>query len=191
MQLFKFFKTFLSFWIFGQQYYKNESIHQNSWHHSHKKQKDSLETQVVFVDIFAWTWNIWGRRKVNTSKQQKMVAFVKLFSENCFEAVLVNFCCYGLWCQCFRRLAQGYCWSSYATSLKQLAVYCLLIGDTSQVSVFSWQIKMNNLLHVGLILIISKVFTILCLLCLCRTGNSLVTFKTKQLSVSSFKWVTK
>ena len=191
MQLFKFFKTFLSFWIFGQQYYKNESIHQNSWHHSHKKQKDSLETQVVFVDIFAWTWNIWGRRKVNTSKQQKMVAFVKLFSENCFEAVLVNFCCYGLWCQCFRRLAQGYCWSSYATSLKQLAVYCLLIGDTSQVSVFSWQIKMNNLLHVGLILIISKVFTILCLLCLCRIGNSLVTFKTKQLSVSSFKWVTK
>ena len=191
MQLFKFFKTFLSFWIFGQQYYKNESIHQNSWHHSHKKQKDSLETQVVFVDIFAWTWNIWGRRKVNTSKQQKMVAFVKLFSENCFEAVLVNFCCYGLWCQCFRRLAQGYCWSSYATSLKQLAIYCLLIGDTSQVSVFSWQIKMNNLLHVGLILIISKVFTILCLLCLCRIGNSLVTFKTKQLSVSSFKWVTK
>ena len=33
---------------------------------------------------------------------------------------------------------------------------------------FSWQIKMSNLLHVGLILIISKVFTILCLLCLCR-----------------------
>ena len=27
---------------------------------------------------------------------------------------------------------------------------------------------MSNLLHVGLILIISKVFTILCLLCLCR-----------------------
>ena len=131
-----FLKTFLSFWNFGHQYYKNESIHQNSWHHSHKKQIDSLETQVVFVDIFAWTWNIWGRRKVNTSKQQKMVAFVKLFSENCFEAVLVNFCCYGLWCQCFRRLAQGYCWSSYANSLKQLAVYCLLIGDTSQVSVF-------------------------------------------------------
>ena len=27
---------------------------------------------------------------------------------------------------------------------------------------------MSNLLHVGLMLIISKVFTILCLLCLCR-----------------------
>ena len=41
-----------------------------------------------------------------------------------------------------------------------LAVYYLLNGDANQVSVFSWQIKMSNLLHVGLILIISKVFTI-------------------------------
>ena len=31
----------------------NESIHINSWHHSHKKQKDSLETQALFVDILA------------------------------------------------------------------------------------------------------------------------------------------
>ena len=50
-------KIFPSLWTFGQQYYKNESIHLNSWHHSHKKQKDSPETQVVFVDIFAWTSN--------------------------------------------------------------------------------------------------------------------------------------
>ena len=55
-----FYKYFLHFELLGQQYYKNESIHLNSWHHSHKKQKDSPETQVVFVGIFAWTWNIWG-----------------------------------------------------------------------------------------------------------------------------------
>ena len=73
----------------------------------------------------------------------------------------------------FRILAQGHCWRELcqltktanfkATPMKKhLAVYYLLIGDTSQVSVFfSWQIKISNLLHVGLILIISKVFTIL------------------------------
>ena len=27
----------------------NESIHLNSWHHSHKKQKESLETQFLFA----------------------------------------------------------------------------------------------------------------------------------------------
>ena len=32
---------------------KLESIHPNSWHHSRKKQKDSLETQVLYVDIEA------------------------------------------------------------------------------------------------------------------------------------------
>ena len=48
-----FHQYFLHFKLWGQQYYKDESIYLNSWHHSHKKQKDSLETQVVFVDIFA------------------------------------------------------------------------------------------------------------------------------------------
>ena len=55
-----FLKIFPSFWTFGQQYYKNESIHLNSWRHSHKKQKYGLETQVVFVDIVSWTWIIWS-----------------------------------------------------------------------------------------------------------------------------------
>ena len=48
MQLFIYFLNIsfiLNFWP------ANESIHLNSWHHSHKKQKDSLETQVLFVDI--------------------------------------------------------------------------------------------------------------------------------------------
>ena len=48
------------------------------------------------------------------------------------------------------------------------AVYYLLSGVTSLGFVFSLQIKMSNLLYVGLVLIISKVFTIFCLLCLCR-----------------------
>ena len=44
---------------------------------------------------------------------------------------------------------------------------------------FSWQIKMSNLLNVGLILIISKVFAILCLLCLCRNREYLGNFQNK------------
>ena len=79
MQLFIFFQNIsfiLNFWL-AKQYYNNEGIHLNSWHHSHKKQKDSLETQVVFVDIFAWTWNIWGSHTESTPKQQKMVAFMR------------------------------------------------------------------------------------------------------------------
>ena len=87
-------------------------------------------------------------------------------------------------CQCFwgsseaKISTQGHCWSysnslnsyfhSYTFETTYLAVYYRLIEDTYQVFVFSWKIKMSNLLHVGLILIISKVFIILCLLCLCR-----------------------
>ena len=78
MQLFIFFLIFPAFWTFSQQYYKNESIHLNSWHHSHKKQIDCLETVVILVDIFTWTWNIWGSRTENTSKQRQMVAFVRI-----------------------------------------------------------------------------------------------------------------
>ena len=28
--------------------------------HSHRKRKDSLETRVVLLIFFTWTWNIWG-----------------------------------------------------------------------------------------------------------------------------------
>ena len=87
-------KIFPSFWTFGQPYYKNESIHLNSWRHSRKKQIDSLETQVVFVDIFAWTWNIWvAVQKIHKNSQNGGLR-EELYSENDFEAVLVNFCCY-------------------------------------------------------------------------------------------------
>ena len=48
----------------------------------------------------------------------------ELLSENGFDAVLVNFCCYEYGANASeavqkRRLAQGHCWS-YANSLKQL-----------------------------------------------------------------------
>ena len=43
--------------------------------HSHKKLKDRLETRTI--DIFAWTWNIWHGLTENTSKQPKMVAYVR------------------------------------------------------------------------------------------------------------------
>ena len=39
------------------------------------KQKDGLEMQVVFVDIFIWIWNILDGRTENTSKQQKILVF--------------------------------------------------------------------------------------------------------------------
>ena len=28
------------------------------WHHSHKKQKDSLETQTVYIEIYLTSWNL-------------------------------------------------------------------------------------------------------------------------------------
>ena len=87
----------------------------------------------------------------------------------------------------FRRLVQGHCWS-YANSLTKLVLQLhhwknicrsslqpLLEIQARFLGFYSWKIKMSSLLHVGLILIISKVFTFLCILCLCRnrenTGN--------------------
>ena len=72
----------------------NESIHLNSWHHSHKNQKDSLETQVLLL-IFWLKLEIFGVAIQNTSKQQKIVVFVR----NCLVKMtlrlfLANFCCY-------------------------------------------------------------------------------------------------
>ena len=62
------FLIFRSFWTFGLQYCKNESIHLNSWNHSHKKQKDGLETQVVFVDILNY-FGVIVQRKHQNSEQ--------------------------------------------------------------------------------------------------------------------------
>ena len=44
-------RYFLHFELLASSTIKYESIHLNSWHHSHKKQKNSLETQVVLLSI--------------------------------------------------------------------------------------------------------------------------------------------
>ena len=91
----------------------------------------------------------------NTSKQQKMVAFERNCSvKMTFEGVLINFCCYEVYYSANAseavqkgRLAQArtlleLCqltnsyFHSYTYEKTYLAVYYLLIGDTSQVSVF-------------------------------------------------------
>ena len=54
-----FYKYFLHFELLASNTIKNESIHLNSWHHNHKKQKNSLETQVVLL-IFSLELEISG-----------------------------------------------------------------------------------------------------------------------------------
>ena len=72
-------KQFLYFELLASNSIKNESIHQNSWHHSHKKQKDGLETRValLIVSLELEILNIWHGRTENISKERKMVAFVR------------------------------------------------------------------------------------------------------------------
>ena len=143
------------FWTFGHQYYENESIHLNSWHHSHKKQRDGLGTHIVLVDIFTWTWNIWDSHTENTAIQTaKNGGFCEeLLSEDDFEAVLVNLRHHDYdanaseavqkistrtleLCQLTKTA------NIIATSMKK-HVYYLLIGDTSQVFVFFQDINKN------------------------------------------------
>ena len=71
---------------------KNESIHLNSWHHSHKKQKDSLETQVYFglnLKYLGWPYREYIKTAKNGSFCEELLS-----GEKTFEAVLANFCCY-------------------------------------------------------------------------------------------------
>ena len=109
-----------------------------------------------------------------------MVAFVR----NCVVAVLVDFCCYEYGanaseavhkirtrtplelCQLIKtaHFKAIHLWKNIFSSLLPPPYWRYKPGFCF----FSWQIKMSNLLHIGLILIISKVLTILCLLCLCR-----------------------
>ena len=71
-----------------------------------------------------------------------------------------------------------------ATPMKKRIQQCitgLLEIQTRFLFFLSWQIKMSNLLHAGLILIIGKVFTSLCLLCLCRNREYPGDFQSKKL----------
>ena len=92
-----FYKYFLHFELLASNTIKNKSIHLNSWHHNHKKQKNSLETQVVLL-IFSLELEISGvavQRIYTSNKTAKNGSFCEeLLSENDFEAVLANFCCY-------------------------------------------------------------------------------------------------
>ena len=54
-----FYKYFLHFELLASNTIKNKSIHLNSWHHNHKKQKNSLETQIVLL-IFSLELEISG-----------------------------------------------------------------------------------------------------------------------------------
>ena len=106
----------------------------------------------------------------------------KLLNENDFEAVLVNFSCYehdvnasetvqkistrALLELCQLTKTDNFKSKPMRKHIEQFII-CLLEIQASCL-IFSWQTKMSSLLHVGLISIISKVFTILCILCLCR-----------------------
>ena len=86
-----FFKYFLHFELLASNIIKNESIHLNSWHHTHKKQKDSLETRVALL-IFLLELEISGvasyREYIKTAKNGGFCE--ELLSENNFEVVLAN-----------------------------------------------------------------------------------------------------
>ena len=76
-------KIFRSFRTFGQQYYKNGSIHLNSWKHR------------PYLLIFCLNLKYLGQQYRKCTKTAKNGGFSEeLFSENSFEAVLANFCCY-------------------------------------------------------------------------------------------------
>ena len=142
-------KIFTSFWIFGQQYYKNGSIHLNDSRHSHKKQivwkhRSYLLIFLLELEIFDTTvqkihenskkcWLLWG------------ITYCKWL-----EAVLVNFCCFDYGTNASEavqkistrtplqlcKLTKTANFIAYPYEKTYLAVYYLLIGDTSQVSAF-------------------------------------------------------
>ena len=90
----KFCYYFLHFEVSVINIIKNENIHLNSWYHIHKKQKNSLETQVVLL-IFSLELDIFGVVVKEYIKTAKNGSFCEeLFSENDFQAVLANFCCH-------------------------------------------------------------------------------------------------
>ena len=126
-----------------------------------------------------------------------MVTFVRnLLSEmtlRVFQSISVVMTMVPMLLRQFRRFSQGH-WS-YANSLKQLKqlflqlhlgvrkhiqqfITCLLEIQVRFVFLVTY-IKMSDLLHGRLMLIISKVFTILCLLCLCRNREYPGNFQNK------------
>ena len=145
-----FLKIFLSFWNFRLQYYKNQSIRLNSWHHSYKKQIQIVWKQKSYLLIFSLELEIFGVAVKTIHQKVKNGCFCEeLLSENDFEAVLVNFCRYNysantseavqkISTRILLELCQLIKTAIFiATHLKNIFSSSLpVIGDTSQVSVF-------------------------------------------------------
>ena len=111
---------------------------------------------------YCWYFRLNLKHLENISKEPKMMAF--LLGENNFEAVLTTFCCY-----------------DYRATL-------LFFPYIKEKWVSDIDLSSNYLLHI--MLTISKVFTILCLLCLCGNREYPGSFQNKSVS-SFFKWVSK
>ena len=125
----------------------------------------------------------------------------ELLSENDSEAVLNNFCCYEYGAnteevQKVRTRTLLLLLELCQFTLKQLILKRHLWKNTfSSLLPACWRYKpgfsffpnkMSNLLHVGLILIIGKVFTMLCLLCLCKNREYPGNFENKTVISNLF-----
>ena len=137
------------------------------------------------LEYIGWPY----REYIKTAKNGSFCE--ELLSGNDFETVLVNFCCYEFGANASEAVPKisTETLKLYVNSVKtKLAVYYLLIGDASQVSVFFWHKWkwVNNiwiyLLDIGLMLIITKVFTILSLLGLCGNRDHPGSFQNKAVS---------
>ena len=133
-----------------------------------------------------------------TSKEQKMVPFVRNYCLvkiilRLFQSISVVINMVPMLLRQFKRLSQGVMVELYqltktayfiAPPIKrhiQQFITCLLVILAMFPVFFPDKMKMSNLLHIGLILIISNVFTILsAYFASVRIGNTVVTFKTKQ-----------
>ena len=133
-----------------------------------------------------------------TSKQQKMVPFVRNYCLvkiilRLFQSISVVINMVPMLLRQFKRLSQGVMVQLYqltktayfiAPPIKrhiQQFITCLLVILAMFPFFFPDKMKMSNLLHIGLILIISNVFTILsAYFASIGIGNTVVTFKTKQ-----------
>ena len=87
-----------------------------AWYHSHKKQKDNLETQVFFIDILAWTVQRIHQNSKNGSFCEELLGEID------FKAILANFCYYGYGANASEAVQKisTRTLELYANSLKQL-----------------------------------------------------------------------
>ena len=69
---------------------KNKSIHLNSWHPNHKKQKNSLKTQIVLLILKYLEWPY--KEYIKTTKNGSFCE--ESLSKNDFGTVSANFCFY-------------------------------------------------------------------------------------------------